>query len=93
MSSHHDNHSSEVKEVSFTTPLILALVTVLCILALLSTCDRKEHGCEAKNEHGHEATHQQHSSDHVTPAGPAAEKEGEHAATATETGHSEEAHH
>jgi hypothetical protein len=42
MSSHHDHHDSHVNEnkpVSFRTPLILALVTVLLILLAVSTCD------------------------------------------------------
>lgn len=69
MSSHHDhdNHSTEPKEVSFRTPMIMALVTVLIILLAVSTCDKKhgccegdkekcEAACEAKHgEHGAEA--------------------------------------
>lgn len=43
---HHDNHSSEPKTVSFRTPMILALVTVLIILLAVSTCDNKKHCCE-----------------------------------------------
>jgi hypothetical protein len=77
MSSNHENHSAEVKEVSFTTPLILGLVTVLVILAFVSIGDNKHHGCEAKNAHGHEQpSHAEHA-----------------AAPATEAGHAEEAHH
>ncbi|MES2760906.1 MAG: hypothetical protein V4677_01820 [Bacteroidota bacterium] len=70
MSSHndHDNHSTEPKEVSFRTPMIMAFVTVLIILLGVSTCD-KGHGCcedgekceaacEAKHgEHGAAAQH------------------------------------
>ena len=47
MSSHHDqhdNHSEEAKPVAFRTPLILGLVTLLAIVLLVSTCDKK-HGC------------------------------------------------
>ena len=38
---HHDNHSNEPKTVSFRTPMILALVTVLLIVLAVSTCDKK----------------------------------------------------
>jgi hypothetical protein len=47
MSSHHDhndNHSEEAKPVAFRTPLILGLVTLLAIVLLVNTCDKK-HGC------------------------------------------------
>lgn len=64
MSSHndHDHQPTENKPVSFTTPLILALVTLLVILLSVSTCDRKkdccEGGtCETKCEDKHEAHH------------------------------------
>lgn len=92
MGSHHDHPVTETKPVAFRTPLILALVTVLAILLLVSTCDNKkccccegEEGCKTecadehgkeKKEHGHEA------------------KEGHSekaAATATEGHHTEEA--
>jgi OmpA-OmpF porin, OOP family len=71
MSSHHDHndhHSEETKPVAFRTPLILGLVTVLAIVLLVSTCDKKheskseahnkEHGGDVKDEHGakHEET-------------------------------------
>ncbi len=65
MSSHHDhdNHSTEPKEVSFRTPLIMALVTVLIILLAVSTCDKK-HGCcegdKEKCEAACEAKHGEH---------------------------------
>lgn len=65
MSSHHDqdNHSTEPKEVSFRTPLIMALVTVLIILLAVSTCDKK-HGCcegdEEKCEVACESKHGEH---------------------------------
>jgi hypothetical protein len=65
MSSHHDhdNHSQEVKPVSFRTPLIMALVTVLLILLAVSTCDKK-HGCcegdKEKCEASCEAKHGEH---------------------------------
>lgn len=75
---HHDNHSKEPKTVSFRTPLIMGLVTVLIILLAVSTCDRKDHCCEdgAKCEqeaggHGHgehggheKAGHEEHIEKH-----------------------------
>jgi hypothetical protein len=40
MSGHHDNnHSSEQKPVAFTTPFILACVTIVAILSLVSLGD------------------------------------------------------
>lgn len=69
----HDNHSNEPKTVSFRTPMILALVTVLLIVLAVSTCDKK-HGCcedgtkceEKAGEHGgHEQTgHEEHATEH-----------------------------
>lgn len=69
MSSHHDHddhHSNEPKPVAFRTPLILGLVTILAIVLLVNTCDRK-HGCcedgekcEAACESKHEAKHGEH---------------------------------
>lgn len=74
---HHDNHSTEPKTVAFRTPMILALVTVLAIVLLVSTCDKK-HGCcedgakceqEAGEHGGHEnaghenAAHEEHHAD------------------------------
>lgn len=66
MASHHDNHHSEEKKpVSFSTPMILGLVTLLAIVLLVSTCDKK-HGCceeEAKCEQAdahHGAGHDAH---------------------------------
>ncbi len=65
MSSGHDNHPNEPKTVAFRTPMILALVTVLAIVLLVSTCDTKkccEDGtkCEetsgGHDEHGNAAT-------------------------------------
>lgn len=58
----HDNHSTEPKEVSFRTPMILALVTVLAIVLLVSTCDKK-HGCcedgaKCEQEAGGHGTHE-----------------------------------
>lgn len=45
MSSHHDTHHTEEKKpVSFSTPMILGIVTLLAIVLLVSTCDKK-HGC------------------------------------------------
>lgn len=47
MSSHNDNHhSEEQKPVAFRTPMILGLVTLLAIVLLVSTCDKKQHHCE-----------------------------------------------
>ena len=46
---HHDNHSKETKPVAFRTPLILGLVTLLAIVLLVSTCDKK-HGCCEEEE-------------------------------------------
>lgn len=49
MGSHHDHPVTETKPVSFTTPLILALVTILLILLGVSTCDGGHHvTCECK---------------------------------------------
>jgi len=64
MSSHHDDHSTEEKTVSFKTPIIMGLVTVLIILLAVSTCDRKQH-CHATAEHhsGHEASKVVHTSE------------------------------
>ncbi len=69
MSSHHDHddhHSNEPKPVAFRTPLILGLVTILAIMLLVSTCDKK-HGCcedgekcEASCELKHDAKHGEH---------------------------------
>lgn len=58
MSSHndHDNHHSEEKKpVAFRTPMILGLVTLLAIILLVSTCDKKHGCCEdgAKCEDSH----------------------------------------
>ncbi len=90
MSSHHDhdNHSTEPKEVSFRTPLIMALVTVLIILLAVSTCDKK-HGCcegedKEKCEAACEAKHGEHgaaSAEHGAEAHEAVPAE-EHAAVA-----------
>ena len=71
MSSHndHDNHSTEPKEVSFRTPLILGLVTTLIILLAVSTCDNKPHSAggehhEATEAHAHDADgHEGHDHD------------------------------
>ncbi len=73
MSSHHDHddhHSTEPKPVAFRTPLILGLVTILAIVLLVSTCDKKHGCCEDGEKCG---TEQTHGSAH-----------GEHDATATE---------
>jgi hypothetical protein len=67
---HHDQHSEEAKPVAFRTPMILGLVTLLAIVLLVSTCDKK-HGCcedESKCEgqakhHGGEATEEHNEKD------------------------------
>ena len=67
MSSHHDqdNHSNEAKPVSFRTPLILGLVTILLILLAVSTCDNKKHGsCECKEDCSEECMKKCESGDH-----------------------------
>lgn len=72
MSSHNDNHhTEEQKPVAFRTPMILGFVTLLAIVLLVSTCDKKHHhcdgdcACEKTEEHhgGHEANeHGKHAS-------------------------------
>lgn len=47
---HHNNHSEESKPVAFRTPLILGLVTLLAIVLLVSTCDKKQGCCEEETE-------------------------------------------
>ena len=71
MSSHHDHddhHSNEPKTVAFRTPLILGLVTILAIMLLVSTCDKK-HGCCEDGEkcEDNRLNHAAHS-DHDTAA-------------------------
>lgn len=79
MGSHHDHdhHVTENKPVSFITPLILGLVTLLAILLLVSTCDRKKECCEGGKcetectdahgeHHGTEATENHHEAAAVT---------------------------
>ena len=85
MSSHHDHdshHVTEEKPVSFRVPLIMALVTILLILLLVSTCDGGHHNgkcehegvcteeCAKHEEHGgHEATeHAAATTEHATEA-------------------------
>lgn len=69
---HHDHHSTEPKPVAFRTPMILGLVTMLAIVLLVSTCDKKHGCCEdgEKCEASCEAKHGGH--------------DGHNAATATE---------
>lgn len=51
MSSHHDTHHTEEKKpVSFSTPMILGIVTLLVILLSVSTCDNKHECCEGDCE-------------------------------------------
>ena len=55
---HHDQHSEEAKPVAFRTPLILGLVTLLAIVLLVSTCDKKHDCCEDKAKcEGHAKEH------------------------------------
>ena len=85
MSSHHDhdNHSTEPKEVSFRTPLIMGLVTVLIILLAVSTCDNKPHGADGEHHEGTEA-HVHATEEHAVEAHEAAPAE-EHVAVADST--------
>ena len=60
---HHDQHSEETKPVAFRTPMILGFVTLLAIVLLVSTCDKKHECCEDETKcegkakhHGGEAT-------------------------------------
>lgn len=65
MGSHHDHPVTETKSVSFTTPLILALVTVLLILLGVSTCDGGHHGkCECKEDCSKECMEKCEKGDH-----------------------------
>lgn len=65
MASHHDNHHTEEKKpVSFRTPLILGLVTLLAIVLLVSTCDKKHGHCECKEECSEECMSKCESGDH-----------------------------
>lgn len=66
MSSHndHDHQPTENKPVSFITPLILGLVTILIIVISVNACDRKKETCcedgttcETKCEDKHDAHH------------------------------------
>jgi len=93
---HHDNHSSEPKTVSFRTPMILALVTVLIIVLAVSTCDNK-HCCEdgtkceqeagGHGEHGgHEAKgHEEHMEKHDEAAHETSEHGAAESATKVDT--------
>lgn len=73
---HHDNHSSEPKTVSFRTPMILALVTVLIILLAVSTCDNKKHCCEDETSCEQEAGgHGEHGGHEKAAHGDHAEKQ------------------
>lgn len=81
---HHDNHSNEPKTVSFRTPLIMGLVTILIIVLAVNACDKKSHCCEdgtqceqeagGHGEHGgHEkAGHEKHMEKHDDAAHEAA---------------------
>jgi len=51
MANHHDNHhSEEQKPVAFTVPFILATVTIIAMLLLLSLCNPKHGHCECKED-------------------------------------------
>lgn len=74
MSGHHEQHPmNEQKPVSFTVPLILALVTILIIVLVLSVCDPKsghDHAQENKahTEQGHgDNKGTQHTTDETAP--------------------------
>ncbi len=103
---HHDNHSKEPKTVSFRTPLIMGLVTMLIIVLAVSTCDKKDHCCEdgakceqdagGHGEHGgHEkAGHEEHAEKHEEAAAVAADSTAAKADTTVKVeAHATEAHH
>lgn len=103
---HHDNHSKEPKTVSFRTPLIMGLVTMLIIVLAVSTCDKKDHCCEdgakceqdagGHGEHGgHEkAGHEEHAEKHEEAAAVAADSTAAKADTTVKAeAHAAEAHH
>ena len=81
---HHDNHSNEPKTVSFRTPMILGLVTILIIVLSVNACDKKNHCCEdgakceqeagGHGEHGGHAKagHEEHMEKHDEAAHEAA---------------------
>jgi hypothetical protein len=82
---HHDNHSSEPKTVSFRTPMILALVTVLIIVLAVSTCDNKpccEDGTKCEQEAGGHSEHGGHETtgheEHMEKQDEAAHETSEH---------------
>lgn len=86
MGSHHDHPVTENKPVAFRTPLILALVTVLAMLLLVSTCDNKKCCCcEGEDECKTECA-DTHGKEHSAET-----KEAHHEAAATEEHHAEEA--
>ena len=70
MSSHHDHdsHSTEPKEVSFRTPMIMAFVTVLIILLAVSTCDKKHGCCEGGDKEKCEAACEAKQGEHAADA-------------------------
>ncbi len=82
MSSHHDTHHTEEKKpVSFSTPMILGIVTLLAIVLLVSTCDNK-HGC-CEDESACETTEAQHGGKHNAHA--TESHAAEHATVTTDT--------
>ena len=88
MGSHHDHPVTETKPVSFRTPLILALVTVLLILLAVSTCDGQHGACECKENCSEECMKKCEHGDH---SGHNAAKEEHHHAAKTEEHHDVEA--
>lgn len=88
MGSHHDHDHpvTENKPVAFRTPLILALVTVLAILLLVSTCDNKNCCCCEGEEECKTECADMHGKEHGTEAKDAHHME----AAATEEHHAEE---
>src|ERR1700740_3588042 len=82
MGSHHDHdhNVTENKPVSFITPLILALVTVLIIVLSVNACDRKKECCCEGDEKCETMCEDKHGAHHGTEA-----KEEHHEAAAITT--------
>ena len=80
---HHDHHSEEAKPVAFRTPMILGLVTLLAIVLLVSTCDKK-HGVAHGNGEGHAIHHQTEATEEHSDKG-TVEKMEEHVPVITDT--------
>jgi hypothetical protein len=72
---HHDHHVAEQKPVSFTVPLILALVTLVILFAFLSLCDPRPHGHGEQHGKDMPAGHKhatEQGQSHGDPSGPPA---------------------